>query len=267
MSLASPIICPLGGVTSDTLFIETSSLCGEKIYEIPIFGKGVYRANLTFKIPNIDAKIGETIAIPIVINEVNNLLLSEIDSIQVDFQINATTMIVNDLDYNTADTYWIDFSKILKIDNSLSSQTMTLFNTEIVLGNSSKPEISINNISAIDGLLSYTAENGNVNIVDICRSGEVSRLFMSSFWLNVSEPTPNPSNGVTKLDFELIEQGQTDIVLFDYTGNLVEVLFSNNVMPGKYTSTFDLSSFNDGVYFINLITPSHNVNKKLILRK
>lgn len=258
---------PIGGATTDTMYIETSSLCGQKVYEIPIFGKGVYRANLTFEIPKIDAKIGEIVSIPIVLNEVNNLLFSEIDSIKVDFQINATTMIVSDLDYVAADKYWIDYSKILKINNSLSSQTMTLFNSEIVLGNSSRPEIVIKNISAVDGLLSYTAENGNVNIVDICKSGEVSRLFMSSFWLSVSEPAPNPSSGIVNFDFELIEQGQTDILLFDYSGNLVRVLFSNNVMPGKYTSTFDLSNFNDGVYFINIVTPSNNINKKLILRK
>lgn len=258
---------PLGGLTIDTMFVNTWSLCGQKIYAIPLYGKGVYRANLDFSIPVVQAKLGEKVNIPIIINEVDNFALSEIDSLRVEFEINATSLIMENSDYVERDVYFKKYFKHLVVDNTLSTQQFDLFEAEVVLGNSSKPEIYITNITALDGLLNYSSNQSNVEITDICNSGDINRLFMSSFWFTVDEPSPNPTNGQFTLNFELIEEGQTHILLYNSNGNLVEILFSNIVLPGKYKTKFDLSYLESGIYFLNIITPSHNVNKKIIIQK
>lgn len=258
---------PTGGVTSDTMYIQTTSLCGDEIYEVPLRGKGVYRANLSINFNELSANLGDKLIVPIQIIDNGDLELSEIDSLEIEFTVNATSIILENEDYVTRDAFYKNYKKLIKIDNTLNSQNVDLFETEIALGNSSNPEFFISNVTALDGLLSYKTNQGNIEILDICESGEINRLFMSSFWFSVDEPAPNPTSGEVSLNFELIEKGQTDILLFDYQGNLVEVLFSNSVLPGKYTSKFDLSNHKDGVYFINVITPSHNLNKKLIISK
>lgn len=258
---------PEGGIVNDSLLIETTSLCGDNNYLTQIVGKGVYRADLSFEIPEIKAKIGDVVNVPINIIENANLKLSEIDSIEVEFEVNASSLIVEDATLKSQGSYLETYTKILQIDNNLNSQSLNLFKSQVVLGNSSKPEINVLNITSLDGLLKYDVNQANIEITDICQSGEISRLFMSSFWFAVGEPSPNPSNGEFSLDFELIEKGQTDILLYDYSGNLIKILYSNVTMPGKYSSQFNLGKINEGIYFINLVTPSHNVNKKIIIRK
>lgn len=253
---------PNGGETSDSMYIISYSLCGEKIDTIPLFGNGRYRANIDIKIEQVQASLNDKISVPITITNINNLELAEIDSIKIDYEVNATSLVLDE-DETDRNAYFKTYSKTFAISSD-SEQIHNLFDADVVLGNSSNPEISIRSVQAIDGLLNYTAQNSNVEIIDICEAGELKRLFMSSFWFSVDEPSPNPANNYFNLNFELIEEGQTNILLFDQQGNLVKELINMQMEPGIYETKFDVNDLNQGVYFINLITPSHNVTKKLI---
>lgn len=253
---------PIGQFASDTMYVYSTSLCGSKIDSIYVFGIGKYRANIDISIENVDAKLLENVSIPIKITNIKDLEFADIDSLVIDFEVNASSISLSDEELDRV-AFYKTYQKTISI-NTESEQIVNLFDAEILLGNSSKPEITILNIEAVNGLLNYTYNNGYVNITDICQAGEINRLFMSSFWFTVSNPSPNPANNYFNLNFELIETGITQINLFNQNGEKVKELINLELEPGVYNSTFDIQKLNQGVYFINLQTPSHNVTKKLI---
>lgn len=253
---------PVGQFASDTLYVYSTSLCGSKIDSIYVFGIGKYRANIDISIENVDAKLLDKVNIPIKITNLKDLEFAEIDSLVIDFEVNASSILLADQELDR-DAYYKTYQKTIAI-NKETEQIVDLFDAEILLGNSSKPEITILNVTAVNGLLNYTYNNGFVNITDICDAGEINRLFMSSFWFAVSNPSPNPANNYFNLNFELIETGITKINVFNQNGEKVKELINLELEPGVYNSTFDIQELHQGVYFINIQTPSHNVTKKLL---
>ncbi len=254
---------PTGGLARDTMYIISYSLCGEKIDTIPLSGVGRYRAIVDISVESQQVELNDKITIPIKLTNIRDLELAEIDSLVVDFEVNNSSIIVNDEEIIGQVSEFKSFRKTIAIDK-VDEQTVNLFDAEIVLGNSSSPKISIISVTPVDGLMTFTSQNGEIDITNICEAGEIKRLFMSSFWFFVSEPSPNPVNDYFNLNFELIEEGATKINIYNQQGELVKVLFDNEVQPGNYNSRFIVSDLQTGVYFINIVTPSHNITKKLI---
>ncbi len=253
---------PSGLFASDTMYVYSNSLCGNKIDSIYVFGVGKYRANIDVSLESIDVKLMDKVTFPIKITNIKDLALADIDSLIIEYEVNATSIFIDEEEIED-NAFYKKYSKTIAI-NKEDVQSIDLFTAEILLGNSSKPEISITNIEAVNGLLNYSYTNGAVNITDICDAGEINRLFMSSFWFRVSNPSPNPANNSFNLNFELIEKGITQINVYNQNGDMVKELINLDLEPGVYNSTFDIKELNQGVYFINLQTPSHNVTKKLI---
>lgn len=65
---------------------------------------------------------------------------------------------------------------------------------------------------------------------------------------------PNPANGQLNIAFENKNRGQVKISLLDLTGQVVGVLFQDNVIGKKSITITDdkLSSFSKGIYFLRL---------------
>ncbi len=82
---------------------------------------------------------------------------------------------------------------------------------------------------------------------------------------NVSNPTisvaPNPSNGIFNVDFK----NANSIKVFNALGVLVYDEKIEQATEG--TKAVDLSSFSDGIYFINVSNGKGSINHKIILNK
>ena len=78
---------------------------------------------------------------------------------------------------------------------------------------------------------------------------------------------PNPFNPSTTLSYEIAEQGQTTMIVYDILGNEVEILVNANQEPGRYELKFDGSQFASGVYFCKFTSGSHTKIIKMLLVK
>lgn len=78
---------------------------------------------------------------------------------------------------------------------------------------------------------------------------------------------PNPFNPLTKISFSIMEAGNVKLMVFDILGNLVRVLFDEEMNAGSYTYTFDASSLSSGVYFYKIQSGNFSDLKKMILLK
>lgn len=74
---------------------------------------------------------------------------------------------------------------------------------------------------------------------------------------------PNPNNGQFNLTFDLPEEGNTIIRVYDLNGVTVyqETL---NAFSGKYSKDLDISGFSKGIYFLQVEQNGHSINKKVV---
>ena len=83
---------------------------------------------------------------------------------------------------------------------------------------------------------------------------------------------PNPFNPNTVISFDLVEDTDVSIKIYDMTGKLVRNLINTSMTIGANTVTWDGKddlgvSVSGGVYLYNLQTGDYNQTKKMVLMK
>jgi photosystem II stability/assembly factor-like uncharacterized protein len=79
---------------------------------------------------------------------------------------------------------------------------------------------------------------------------------------------PNPFNPVTKIKFDVPENGKVVIKVFDVLGKEIATLVNVKLQPGTYETTYDGSNLNSGIYFYQLsINNKQPAIKKMVLLK
>jgi len=74
---------------------------------------------------------------------------------------------------------------------------------------------------------------------------------------------PNPTINELKITFNLTETSNTIIEIMDVTGRIVKTLLNEKMSSGNFTKTFNVSSLENGNYFINLNTNGFISRKKI----
>ena len=83
----------------------------------------------------------------------------------------------------------------------------------------------------------------------------------------VGQNYPNPFNPITLIDFELLQDSDVEIKVFDLTGKEVALLHSGFLASGMYQFKFDASGLTSGIYLYQITTPLSSQTKKMILAK
>jgi hypothetical protein len=90
----------------------------------------------------------------------------------------------------------------------------------------------------------------------LCYEGG-ARLFRADGQVSLQN-RPNPFNASTVVEFEVIEQGVTDLSVFDLMGRRVTTLLHGEVTPGRYLLRFDAATLASGTYLCLLLTPTEH---------
>ena len=105
--------------------------------------------------------------------------------------------------------------------------------------------------------------NGNFEYFDLQSAVEVGVPSKYSLGQNY----PNPFNPVTKINFDLPENGRADIRLYDLLGREVAVILNEVRNAGYHTVVFDASNLSSGIYFYKLVSGKFTSIKKMALVK
>jgi glucose/arabinose dehydrogenase len=126
-----------------------------------------------------------------------------------------------------------------------------------------------------DGCI-YALEGGytlNGKIHRICKAG-VGIASNEPLENIVGQNYPNPTNGITQIDYSIAQASAVSIQLFDVTGrNVKTILNANDVVAGKHTvDVIDLEKFANGSYFYKIEVKQNNKivyteTKRLMLAK
>ncbi len=79
---------------------------------------------------------------------------------------------------------------------------------------------------------------------------------------------PNPFNPTTKIEFTVLNKGETTVKIYNVLGQQVATLFSGNAQPGKkYTVEFNGASLPSGIYFSVLQNNGERQIMKMVMVK
>ena len=78
---------------------------------------------------------------------------------------------------------------------------------------------------------------------------------------------PNPFNPITKISFDLPEDVNVSLTIYDLKGSKVKELLNGKKPAGYYEISFDGSNLSSGIYIVILKTNNQNASKRMILLK
>ncbi len=100
---------------------------------------------------------------------------------------------------------------------------------------------------------------GSSAIADDSEAGEAAMASVNNY--------PNPFNPVTTISFNLPQQSDVKVEIYNIKGQRVTTLVDGQFNAGEHSCTWDGSAVASGVYFYRLETPRFTESKKMVLLK
>lgn len=85
--------------------------------------------------------------------------------------------------------------------------------------------------------------------------------------LIVDQNYPNPFNPTTTIEFDLLQDSDVEVKIFDLSGVEVAVLHKGFLSSGSYKYKFDATGLTSGIYLYQVKTPTSSLTRKMILTK
>jgi len=215
-------------------------------------------------IGNATASAGETIYIPISLNNTENLVSSGITSIDVDLTYNHTLL----------SPVSVPFEIISPTTAKMTIQNMPAnegvianIKFHIGLGNSDSSVLLPTNPRANGGSSNLATESGVFTLSELCYEGG-KRLIEPNSQAQISRVSPNPTSGKIDISIALNEIGFTSLILYNIFGEMLANLFDEYInSPKPIDLTISLENLPTGQYILLLKTPTYIENKLIILAK
>jgi len=131
------------------------------------------------------------------------------------------------------------------------------------LGNEEICPLILDNIAPTGGPANIQSEDGTFKLLGICREGG-TRLFLPTGKVEILAIIPNPASDNVEIKINLIEKGKTSLSVINSNGLKVQE-FDMTGELGLKTVNVDIREFGNGMYFIQLQTPTVLTNQKLMI--
>jgi hypothetical protein len=83
----------------------------------------------------------------------------------------------------------------------------------------------------------------------------------------VAHAAPNPTAGPANISFNLPQDGNVRVQIFDVAGRLVETLANSRMTAGEHVLRWDPQGSTSGMYFYRVVSPTATANGKLMVAK
>ncbi|MFC2129934.1 LamG-like jellyroll fold domain-containing protein [Bacteroidota bacterium] len=132
------------------------------------------------------------------------------------------------------------------------------------LGNDTSTTLNWENVEVIGDPVNIETYNGRFSLAGVCMEGGFPRLISMDGQANLNIVKPNPTEGNLVIDYEIIEDGRTEIYIINSSGEKVKSIMNNVKTAGAYTVNSKISELSSGTYFIILKTPT--IKKSVIVK-
>ena len=127
-----------------------------------------------------------------------------------------------------------------------------------------------NNINLVAFVSVYSA---TINNHEVLNAEQVSLMNITTGINDVTENNanaviyPNPSTGITTMNFSLNNPSHTAIAIFNLLGEKILTIEEGALSSGRHTAYFDAGKLESGMYFIHIKTESGTSSEKLMVTK
>jgi cyanophycinase len=107
----------------------------------------------------------------------------------------------------------------------------------------------------------YSLKEGKLLVSTKVRSQ--NKKFPNEF--SLSDNYPNPFNPATQIKFDVAEQSEVKLVVYDILGQEIAVLLDSKLSPGSYSVKFNADRLSSGVYLYSLQSDEFSDTKKMVI--
>lgn len=219
-------------------------------------------------IPSVEAQIGETVRIPLILQQSSHLLETSARSFTAVITFNASILEPVGSKY----TYKRTGNKgELTVIGDVKDTAGILAEMEFTakLGDAEKSPLTIQSfLWSETNRVKILTKDGNVNLVGVCKEGDTVRLIKRTAAAALIRAYPNPAVNTSTIEYQLSERGETSMYLIDESGKMVSPLYSSkSVSPGLFSFNAELQYVPSGSYFLILKTPSEIFSKRFMIQK
>lgn len=237
--------------------------------------------SVTLSIPqNIVGVFGDELFIPIVLDDVKgknitrHLCIIGFDSSMIRFKHVITEGTMTGYGWNVPLVKMIDESAV-EISGYTTNNTSYFAKGELIIlvfqvvfgADENDVRIGTTNISfkkatINNGKIFASTTDGKATVTGFC-----VRPLVASDQYQLFQNKPNPFNPTTRIEFNVPEDTFVNLTVLDAMGRTINVLLNRSMNKGRYTITFEATSFPGGVYFYKLSTPNFSDLKKMVVLK
>jgi hypothetical protein len=223
-------------------------------------------ASAEVELPTISAAPGERVKIPVMLKSSQNLDRNNVRNFTANLRFDATLLVPVGKTYPSVIN---GHDRVVTITgarpaNASSGELLTL---EFIaaLGDKISTPLMLDTFSWTDGASSTVVNsrlNGVFTLTGICENGG-QRLVDASGSVHLKEARPNPTGSHTEIEYEVVEQGRTQLYIVDMLGKRSLLLVDGEITAGSYKVEFDASRLESGIYFYVLQTPTQRLARMM----
>ncbi len=220
-----------------------------------------FSSSARLKTIELQGYVNDEIKVPIILDNEENLILSEVKSIDVEMEFNPTLLYPMDKTFEIIDD---KLAKILIKDlpvNKQAGEVLSEIPFKVGLGNADGCELTLSNAKTNGGQADITLINGWFKLLGICNEGG-ARLINPNAKAGIITIAPNPANNNIEIELSITEHGLSELLLFNTMGELVKVILrSESPLQGIHTLQVNTNELSTGQYFLQYRTPTYIENK------
>lgn len=207
-------------------------------------------------------KIGERFNYPITLTNSNKLEEAGVTSISGQLIFNHSLMRPTQLNSRIENGFRIIPFEIAKLDKG----SVLNIEMEALWGNDSCTSVAMDSLKANGNTTDIVIgqEVGVFCVNDLCYEGGVRLIDLS---VELSATVKYINNNITdelNIELNIIEKGITEISIFDFNGRKIKVLLNQEIPIGINNLRSNISDISEGIYMVEIKTPSIIIYKKLI---
>jgi hypothetical protein len=151
---------------------------------------------------------------------------------------------------------------------------------EKAIGNGNFTEMSKTKaLNEDDKIYTLLSENSDQNEIVYFRIKQVNKDGSSAYSeivkvgqglieeLIVGQNYPNPFNPTTTIEFDLLQDSDIEVIIYDLSGKEVAILHKGFLSIGSYKYKFDATGLTSGIYLYQVKTLMSSLTRKMILTK
>jgi hypothetical protein len=264
---------PIAGADRDTLVADSSGLYTVAITD----SNGCHATSAPFEVLKAAATIsigsyqwapGERITIPLEMTASRNLRSQGVESFTAKLRFNKSLLLPADRSIPAAisgNDRTLTLTGTLPSLSATGGGTLAQLGFNVLLGDATSTPISIEDFAWNKGNVRIDTSAGLFTLNGLCLQG-VTRLLSASGQAGLKPVRPNPASHHAEIEYEVVEQGRTELYLVDLLGRITPLL-DIEATPGHYVATADLSYLGSGTYTCVLQTPTERFTGMLRIER